>query len=485
MGLYANVSRLMEDKVLSIMNKPYNSNIFKIEAMIYSERDKDLSIIPKFFMGWSIVHDFEKEYHEKISAVVNISMEEAMYIQAHPSNLRIAIVMNRVTQHYYRLITTLKPIIKNFIVLLDNSTRETLEKCVTQLLTAKNENNQQHKYTQDDIRAMRYPLKIEMVDDAVYEFSKRPLNSISKNTSMKAAIHYIANALNIKKVNMIVPDNETEYKHVFFPPFVTIEAIDKLQETRGIYTKGIGYYYFNQALYVYPEFDTNPKQYPQINKELHLYRLPLQAYPGCPSYSYEDESSLSIILVDPSKIVSISEIGAEINGNFITSKRTDTILDTDTEAKGKDATVKANNALSVASENSQSWTNNAVRMRYDEITNNPMAMSSSMASVMCGIMATQWQMAWPWSIYPGQRVVYYYDEQDAIQQASGIISGVEYNLNPVDGFPVADGTLMYYCWDAKLILRLTQELNQPQWGMNQLTANARQTMEANQKAFSV
>lgn len=457
MGLYANLSRAMENRALEVF-RASKSNIFRIKAKIISKKNSEIAVVPMQFDTWSIVHNFEKEYHEKQAAILNVSIGEAETLLRNQEGLMLNVVLEHVTQHYYRVLDSVPPQVKTYMLQINNNARVELEKSIAQLQEQVKDTETQTKYTPDEIRTMRHKLQVDLIDEEVYRFSKLPINSMTKQTTMESAVHYLANALGIKKVYMLAPDNNTSYKHLFFPPFTTIEAIDKLQQERGIYAKGVGYYYFEGALYVYPEFDTDPRNHQALKGELHLYRLPIHAYAGCASYNSADQSeNIHVVLNKEAKVVPLAEIATEVVGNYIASRTTNSQLDVDTKQNGKDATVNKNNGISVAAKNPPNPSfENKVKMRWVNETNNALAMSSSMAAIICARISTQWDMAWPWHIRPGQKVIYHYEHKDGLDTATGIISSVEYTLSPIAGWPTADGTNVYYAWTAVLAARLSQ-----------------------------
>lgn len=477
MGLYTNISPALEEKVVEVSKKKI-SNICTIQTKIYSDNDDQLVVKPKLVKTFNISHNFDASYHEKITATFQVSMEEALYILSNDQDLRVTIILTHVTQHYYRPVPNVDPEIYQFrgILLGKDDLKKTMQKVEIMADTEKNSDGSS-KYTPEQIRAMKFDLQMELMDEVIYEFSKRPLNGLLKDVSMEDTVHFLANALGIQKVQMTTPDNPTKYKHVILNPMVTLEVIDRLQETYGIYQKGIGYYYFNDTLYVYPEYELDA----QSDAEIHFWRLPVNSYPGSSSYSSVEDNVLKILLTENAEFRSLSEVGTEQLGNFQITKRTDTQLDVDTQQNGISATVRQNNLYSVAPENEKTATTGKVSARYNGVSNNPLAMSSEMARVMCSMMSTTWNMAWPWSIKPGSKVVYNYEEVSGLKTANGIIHSVEYALSAIEGVPT-DQTLVRYAWAAAIVMRLELMLDEEQITPDMLSENTRRQLEYNRQS---
>ena len=473
MPLYGNTSKLIQDKVVEkLKNAP--SNICRIETKIYSDSNPELVVKPIVIRSFNVVHDFSKSYHEKVTATFEVFKDEAVYILANSQDLRATIVMNHIRQNYYTVVLGTEPDIRQYRVFLlgKDDLKKTLQKVefMEQMKTAEGE----FVYTPDEIRAMKFNLQVELMDEKVYEFGKRPVNGILKDVTMQDTVHFMANALNIKNVDMVTPDNDKKYNHVILNPMVTLEVIDKLQNTYGIYQKGIAYFYHSDTLFIYPEYETKP----QTLSELHIWKLPKDSYSGLASYSREEEDVLTIFTNEDVGFMSLSEVGTEQNGNFQITRRADTTIDLDTQQLGKEAQVNANNMFSVSSENEKTVTQGKVSARYNGVTSNPLALSSAMASVMCGMMVFRWNMAWPWSIKPGCKVVYYYEELSGIRTAQGIVDSVEYALAKIDGIET-DAAIIRYAWAAAIVVRLEVVQDEEEVTLDMLSPTAKKRMEQN------
>lgn len=448
MGISANLSSSIVDKACETFKNSY-SNIFRIEMKIYSDNNPDVVVKPLSLKAMNIIQDFENKFHESITAILNITAEEALLLVANPQDLRCSITFIHVEQHYYKDLENVDPEIKKYRVMITSP--DDIRKSLQKVEFASQESNSVsgEKHTPDEVRSARYDLPVELMDEKLFELRTRPINAILQKATVTDAIHYAANLLEIKKVQMTTSDNTTQYNNIFIPPMQTLETLfDMFQKTYGIYSKGLGYFYFDDTLFVFDEFNTDP----QSDLEIDLYKVPKDEYPGCESYNCVDGSNLRIIILDDVNIKGASEIGTEKTGNYQITKRTDTTLDTDSQRKGKDATIRQNNMLAVSAENEYAATQGRVSATYQQSSNNPLDLSSQMANGQCVVMGTKWRMAWPWLITPGTKVVYHYEEMSGLKTITGIVSAIEYSLSIID---TTGGQIYHYAWEAKFACRLS------------------------------
>lgn len=460
--LYGNISPIMSKKAVGVM-KGSPSNFFTAKITIFSDQNSEVKVSPRLIKTWNIVQNTEKSYHETITATFDVSMEEALLLMYNEKDLRATILLDHVTQHHYRLIKDIPQEVRQFRVLITNKDELKKEKQKVEYLSATGGSEQVGgNYTPDGVRSMRYDLEVELMldytalgDGNLYTARKRPINGIAKNPCMESVVHFIANSLGIKDVRMVKPDNGNKPKTVCIPPTQDLSnLISGLQDTYGIYKKGISYFVSEGTLHVYPTFETNPN----TETEIHFYKLPKDAYPGCPTYSSVDESgNLHIVLNSDVSMTDLSGAGVEVFGNYQMSSRTDTYIDTDTKMKGKQADIRNNNLLTVGAENERTITDKRVVARFNNDTNNPLQMSSNMASLMCIIMRTTWSMAWPWIIKPGTKVVYHYEDISGLKMVTGIMSSMEYSATPMNG--LSKDTYVY-AWGAQLTCRLSADFQE-------------------------
>lgn len=451
---FGKVIQSLDDKAKEILRNGV-SQICKIKCTIFSKEDSSITVNPLQLETWNIVQLFEKEFHDQVTTTLNVSVEEALLLLTNYQNLRMTLCVDHVTQHYYQLIDEIPQEIREFVVIIKNPTDLLKELQKTELTTSKEESTTKSDYQPDSIRAKRYSLQVELMEEKLSNFRTTPFNCLGSQCSVLSIILGALAALDIKgdEIELIrKPDNSRIYTAIPIPPMQTLQTVfDLLHDTYGLYKTGTEYYYTNKKMYIYSGYDTNPP----TERVVHLYRLPENSYPGDCKYHLVDEGgNIHIVLQDPVNITNLAEKSIDVNGNYQIARRSDAGLDVDITMNGKDATVRGNNLMTMAAQNEQQSQPGSTSAKYVPTTNNALAMSSNMAAAMCKYMTSTWQFAWPWLLTPGMKVMYHYEDMTGLKSMTGILSCIEYALSKIDG---TVGKHNSYAWAAQFGVRLSPD----------------------------
>lgn len=442
------ISKQLEDNALKVL-KYAQSCLCTIDCKLYSENVSDVSVVPSRILNMTVQQNFEVEFSDVITATIEVAVDEAILILGNYQDLICRFVFNRITRDTQEIIEEIPPQIEKYRVFIANAT-DLLKQFTKAELTTTQEAGETTAMGQDppaDVLGRKVNLELQLIDEDVYQKKDRPINALLNNTTLTDAVHYVANLLEIKNVDCRMSDNARTYTNFTIPPMQTIGSVfDLWQEKHGLYLKGLEAYYTHGVLYVYPGYDTDPS----TEKILHMYKVQENSYLGNGSYHYENGDEVYILLNAQVALEDLSAKLTENVGNYHVALRTDSVYDVDKKMEGRNGEIRNNNLISVGAQNEKMASSNKITAKYLQVTNNAYIMSSAMSQCMCKLLNGIWMYAWPFTLTPGMKVIYHYEDAKAYKSTKGILSGVVYNMVPL----TQTGRLIY-AWAARLTCRLT------------------------------
>jgi len=270
---------------------------------------------------------------------------------------------------------------------------------------------------------MTIPIEVQLIDKESYSIKKQSMIGMFTNCTMEKVIKYIAASMGIKRINLVPPSNNTVYTNLYIPPeYSKFNAIFKyLQERYGVYDKGLGYYFTNGTLYIYPEFDLNVKR----SKQFTIIRTNPNSYAGIQNYHKETETELTVL--SNSKVIqkSMHNVVTENDGNSLMFLLADKMIDKTVIIENdkiylNDIAIVCNNKDDLA------LTNESAIPKYIGSTMNIFKVLSEMNNKSIESMIIGWQMARPFKLLPAHNIKLIHDDKEVISEARGVLQSVTY-----------------------------------------------------------
>ena len=211
-----------------------------------------------------------------------------------------------------------------------------------------------------------------------------------------------------------------------------------------MYNKGLGFYYTDETLYVFPECETKPT----TPESAHLYYVG-NNYTGNDVNHAMADTITHIILNGFAKEQDLQDSGSEMDGTSMIIQDATRIIDSATTigesgatGLGKVSVSELNTNMFSAGESDLGMTYNAYQPMFRFDDSNPYKLRELLNAYRRVIVTTQWAAAVPFTFKPGYCVYYHYDgdnivngEQGATVSATsmyttktGICSGVSYTF---------------------------------------------------------
>ena len=431
----AQINDILKETVLDKL-KYAQSGLFAADVKIYNSDNPDPSHVvkPLYIESYNIIQDFTKTYTDIILLTVNISVKEFFsIIKNNGKNLYCSIFSYPVSEasrvpiynikqddtninqggwiHTYRAIVLgLADILKEFNI--------------NQLMQQENDTNNTTPYK----HSQRMRLALQLISEDAYDVRTRSFAVPLSNTSVKQALYTSANILGIKNIYLHEPDNQQVYPSLIIPPMQTLESfIPMLQNHPGIYKEGLEYYYTNNTLFIYPGYKVDPNRSDSI---VNFYKVPKDTFPGMFGYQYKDkDSNLHIVTDTDIEINDTSPTSLENIGNHVVTLDTEKSLDLTRDVNGKKGSFNRNNLVSIALQNIEGNTPNKYKTTYVQGSSNPFQMASQILKDNKLEITLGWHNPLPFSINPGQRCIYHYEDEVGYKTKLGIIDAVSYTYS--------------------------------------------------------
>lgn len=403
--------------------------IMKIECVFYNG-DTGYSYTPEYIEILSIDQQFATNYMDYISLTVKFPPKDYLELLNNYQNLRCDLTLFKYNVREYDICYDKLPIKLENVVIINNHADLLKQFSEAQLMS--NDENP----TNDTYQSMRIPLQMQLFDVKAYELRQVKINTLFKNTPIMDVIYYIVEALGIENTVIVPFDNTEARPEILIPPIKSIADIfDNLQKEYGLYSKGLDVYYTMNTLYIYPSYETDPKQ---VSKIGHIYNLPENALSGGYGYHSLKENDVHVVCNTGANLQEAPSAGIENTGNTILMHNSDGVYDARSSTTNMGTELKQN-IVALEVNNSTGAKSNVNNVVYQSPTNNVFSQSSKMASFGGGNLTIGWLHAEPFVLVPGMKIMYHYDAKESYQVHIGILKSAQYiyaKHNPNPSYPI-------------------------------------------------
>lgn len=273
-------------------------------------------------------------------------------------------------------------------------------------------------------------LTVTLVDPTLYTIRHKGIHGVFHDTTMSGVMSHIAEGYTIKNTYITSPDNDHTYSHLVIPPYKDFSNVfHMLQERYGIYMMGINNYYTQDKLYIYSPLDTNPKS----NKVARILKAVQGSYAGIPSYHKLFDKGISIVINNEPPSLDHSLIASEHHGTSAQFLRTAPAMDSLVHQDDNGIrSFNEDNVVTVRLNKGRLGREDTNKTVYAHQTDNMFAIASELVRHQYLEMDLLWNQAQPFSLEPGQAVMYYSDEAGKVGKRTGQVQAVTYVLSRGD-----------------------------------------------------
>jgi len=262
--------------------------------------------------------------------------------------------------------------------------------------------------------AKRMVVHGELIDDLVFEARKQTTSFVCRNgATVEQVLHFLAGRLNPKFKCILAPDNETKYDNLVVPGMLSFpEVLQYIDKRYGIYNYGLGYYWTEDTIFIYPLYNTNPEISPYV---VHIYFVGENNMAGGQNYHTYENDCYHILTNHKPTSSQLMEKGAENIGNGFIVQRSSLIFDKWRVQEEGDFTIIKDGLIrmQVDNPNTMSKFSHKLKFVYGE---DKLAECRASLSIINGTVTNiKWDHAVPFIIKPGWKLVYHYDGKETYE----------------------------------------------------------------------
>ena len=419
-----NMSKRLENEVDAVL--PYCDFTTYFPKLVFHNPNTEFELRVTDIYAFDIQQNFIDSYMSEYKLEISVNIAEYNQLLENIQDLECTLVLYPYSSVYQRILTNIEPIIFK--------TRAIFNKVdLSTIVGIKNlgEQNDEGVVSPETANQAQIHMKLPvyLVEHEVYDTRHIQINGILHNVTMEGVIHWVAYQFGFENVSVVTPDNDDVYSNLVIPPMQSIATIfPYLQNTFGIYSKGLGYFITNNSLYVYPQFDTTIGN-SHSSSVLHIVSIPKGNFPSSPSYSTTIDEDLWVVSITNANVNDTSTTGVENRGNVHASVNADNNRDGGVVVNKDGSVVRdAENITVVQTALSESANTDSQIMKFSGVRTNIYNSTSEMSAYNGVYLNTGWVRSKPCAILPGQSVIYHYDDvDDEFSIKHGRVMGVTYN----------------------------------------------------------
>lgn len=411
---YSKTSKRLEKLLLSVVNNNSTSCVFS-PSCIFRNPNTEFKFTTRYLESMDIVQDFVGNYSDNIQISFKVSMTEYQSLLDNMQDLECTIKLQPVDPVTTEELIEQDPfILESMVVIMADQTNMNKVASAGTLSDDNVTNGGEVPNTPAKAQAqMTYTC--HLIEKGAFALRHVQLNAILTNTSMRDAINWMAQQFGAES-NVIIPaDNTQVYSNLVIEPMKGIDDLFPCMQSRyGIYAYGLGYYYTDKTLFVYPQFNTDEgsNTAPGI---IRILNAPQNSYAGEGCYHLEQDADTLILSNTDKKMLSMNSVGEENGGGTRVSMNADNQRDNSVKIDDKGKVTRDLDSFMTTislSNKGGSANSKSQNLKFDGQRSNIYVSTSEMAMSNGSIMTCGWNSAYPMFIRPGQIISYEYDDQN-------------------------------------------------------------------------
>lgn len=395
-----------------------STNVNKISAVLYSVSDPTFTLTLED-IELTIHQDHVRKYTDVIKLFFTLSLKDYIKIISVYQDLRCNIF---ILNHYDNSLNkrTEKPGIK-----LDKKvifeTKDDLFKTYH-----KSDIISDDKIVRTEAQnSQRVPVHAELIDDILFDARKFEFNMICRNTDVEHVLHLITGLLQPKFKCILKPDNETIFPNFPIPGMKNLSETFKFidQQCGGIYDAGLGYYWTEDTLFIYPLYNFEPEISPYI---VHFYFVGENSLTGGGNFHTYKNDCYHVITNKKPTSTQLMEQSAENIGNGFLIQRNSLLFDKWRVQEESEFVVIPDGIIRMQVDNSNTMSAFSHNMKFVYGEENLADCKASLAMMNGTVTKIEWEHAVPFIVKPGWKIMYHYDGEETYEIKSGCCIGASY-----------------------------------------------------------
>lgn len=402
-----------------------SKSILYRSEFVFLKPDADIEL-PALVESLIITQDFIGTYQDTIQITLRLPVAEYRKILENLQDMECTLTLYPVETEQLTDDLDKDPLILEYAVFLEGQVD--LDKQVQSNIAGDNKEDGGTPMSSEQANPTVHPT-FHLLSKKMRDIRKVQLNMVSREVDIETVIHWACQNFGMDQVVVIPPDNKAPISNFVIPPMKNLSNLfPYLQQRYGIYSKGLGYYYTNETLYMYPCFDTAEDTCPYKDAVVYLINGVGTMFRMSNVTSNWVENDLYIALTQTVKVSPVNTASSENKGDNLITVNADNTLDRLAPVGGDGKVIVNPNQTVIKRQNTATNMSSASQsVNYKDITSNIYQSTSELAADDGSILSTVWTGAQPFVLYPGQQVVYNYSSNDGdYKSTTGRLLAVRY-----------------------------------------------------------
>lgn len=274
-------------------------------------------------------------------------------------------------------------------------------------------------------------ITVQLIDKAVDQIRMRSFGGIYRNVlvgdMLKSVLTKESQMLELDKeyiplgVNMIPPDNKVKRNHILVPQGTKLTYLAQYIQDHcgGIYSTGIGFYYWKRFWYVFPLYNT--ERVGTIQNGLTIINIPNKKLKGIERTYRKNGSNLVIAATGHVSFSDESDKKQLVHGNGARFADANKFMNGFSTAKGNKVTASRSKTVNEVKTTSRPSGNNNVHLSPRAINANVYREYSELAPRDGSVINLSWENSDESLIFPGMPVKILYLDGENIAELSGTL----------------------------------------------------------------
>lgn len=383
--------------------------VFKPTIILHNP-ETGFKFSPLWIDNLDINQNFLGSYMDAIQVTFPVQYTDYAAITANMQDLECTITLYFVDDEKGRELYNLAPIIIKTRAILDD------QPDIAKLQNPNLINAPANKPDTPEQALKMISYTIHLIEHTAYDLRHKQINCMTTGVTVEDMLRFVCYQFDVEKVKIVPPKNPQIYSNFVIPPVKGMtDVFSYIQNRYGVYSTGIGWYFTDDTMFVYPMYDTNLENN-TADGILRIINVPNDAYAGVNHYHCFVDDDLWIVSNSNKDMKSLNTVGEENAGSCRMSLNSDNMTDGFSSMK-TDGTVTVSNekATVVQMANKKgSMNSKSQNVKFDGTRSNIYVSTSEMAMYNGSVMKVGWKNAIPRAILPGQTVRYCYDDNGDI-----------------------------------------------------------------------
>ena len=413
-------SKTMTKAVTKILDNA-NSGMRQFTAIFNAGEKKNILTVDRLINSIMIEQNFRDKFYDIFILNIDTSITDYLTLNDNYKNLTCTLVEKVVSNENYENIPRVLSSVTYRVIIYNR--RDLFKSVSANALKDVDGTGQSEQYYSTLI-----PVDMQLIEEHVYNFRKIKVNFVLKDVTMDRILHLVAYLLQVSTVHITIPDNKKTYAYYPIPPFKNIyDVFSYLQdkENGGVYNKGLSYYYTRGVLYIYPKFETNVMNSPEI---INIYKVSEGLLTGLSGYYNVEDTTYNIIANMQATSVDIADKGVEEIGTSFVIQLNDKVIDDSITNTEEAVIINETNSIGISTTTDAGIVTKAYMPEFKESNNNLNTIASLLSVYDLTIQVVNLGLLPLFSFKPGYKVTYNYDKDQIYTSEIGICDKIEYKL---------------------------------------------------------